>query len=354
MSEIRVRPEVQEAIRNTVVPEDQSFGRAVLPVMCAAHFANGHWSDLEVKLDSEHRVTAGSTAVQYAQSAFEGMKAYRVEQDVPQVFRPFDHAARFNRSGARLCMPEVPEEMFVKAVSLLVDLYTDFIPRTRNSALYVRPTLFGADYSLEIVPSQTYDFTVHVAPTVPFSVNMKSVLIERENTRAAVGGTGGVKAAGNYAASFLSLRKAQALGCATSLWLDPLESRYIEELSLMNFFYVENGRLHTPELQESFLPGLTRRSILQMAGHLGIEVVEERIDVNELIAKVQAGTEIEVFSSGTAAVISPIKSFKEADGTEIIIGNKPGEITSMLRQKLVDIQEGRAADIFGWMQSVRA
>jgi len=348
-----IRPEILAAIKNTIVPEDKTFGKAVLPVICAARYENGAWSDLEVKLDSEHPVSAGTPAVQYAQSIFEGMKAYRVGQDIPQVFRPYAHAARFNRSADRMVMPHVPEDMFVHAVKLICDLYADFIPTDHNSSLYVRPSMYGEDYSLTITPSEVYSFTVHVAPTLPFSVNMKSVLIERENTRAAVGGTGGVKAAGNYAASFRSLRKAQALGCATSLWLDPVEHKYIEELSLMNFFYVRDGRLHTPVLKDSFLPGFTRQSVLQMAEHFDIETVEERIDVNALIADVEAGAEIEVFSTGTAAVISPIRSFKEGDGREIVFGETPGPVTTKLRAALVDIQEGNAEDIFGWMQNVR-
>lgn len=348
-----IRPEIQTAIDTTVVPADKTFGKAVLPVMVAAEFDGGNWSDLEVKLDSEHMVSAGSTAVQYAQSIFEGMKAYRVEQDTPQIFRPDDHAARFNRSADRMCMPHVPADMFKRAVNLITEVYADFIPRETNSSLYVRPAMYGTDYSLTITPSERYSFTVHVAPTVPFSLDMKSVLIERENTRAAVGGTGGVKAAGNYAASFISLRRAQALGCATSLWLDPIEHRYIEELSLMNFFYVKDGKLITPELQSSFLPGLTRSSIMKMAEYFNIETVEESIDVNALIADVQNGAIIEAFSSGTAAVISPIKAFKEADGTEVIFGTEPGPITSKLRAALVDIQEGRAEDVFGWMKFIK-
>lgn len=352
MTEIGIRPEIKAAIENTVVPDDKTFGKAMLPVICAATFDGKDWSDLEVKLDSEHPVSPGSTAVQYGQSIFEGMKAYRVKQDTPQVFRPYDHAARLNRSADRMCMPHVPEEMFVSAVKLISSLYRDCIPREHNSSLYVRPALYGDDYSLTITPSGHYSFTVHVAPTVPFSVQMKSVLIERENTRAAVGGTGGVKAAGNYAASFRSLRRAQAVGCATSLWLDPVEHRFIEELSLMNFFYVKDGVLITPNLKDSFLPGLTRQSILKMAHHLGIETIEEPVDVNQLIAEVKSGKQYEAFSSGTAAVISPIRSFKEADGEEIIFGETPGPVTTKLRSALVDIQEGAAEDVFGWMQDV--
>ncbi|MFC3052605.1 branched-chain amino acid aminotransferase [Kordiimonas pumila] len=353
MTTAHIRPEILAAIKNTIVPEDKTFGRALFPVIAAATYRNGTWSDLEIKLDTEHAVSAGSVVVQYGQSIFEGMKAYRVTQDIPQIFRPYDHAKRFQRSADRLCMPHVPEELFVSAVKKIADLYTDLIPREHNSALYVRPALFGDDYSLEITPSAGYSFTVHVAPTVPFSVNMKSVLIERENTRAAVGGTGGVKAAGNYAASFLSVQRARSVGCATSIWLDPIEHRYVEELSLMNFFIVKDEKLYTPELTKSFLPGLTRQSILQMANHLGIETVEQPIDINELVADLKKGREIEAFSSGTAAVISPIKSFKEIDGQEFVVGTEPGPVTSKLRAALVDIQEGRAEDLFGWMQNVK-
>lgn len=347
-----IRPEILQAIKDTALPEDRTFGKAVLPVICAATYDNGQWSDLEVKLDSEHPVSAGTTVVQYGQSIFEGMKAYRVAQDIPQVFRAFDHAKRFQRSADRMCMPHVPEEMFVEAVSLISSLYRDLIPCEHNSSLYVRPSMYGDDYSLVITPSEHYSFTVHVAPTVPFAPGMKSVLIERQDTRAAVGGTGGVKAAGNYAASFKSLGRARALGCATSLWLDPLEGRYIEELSLMNFFAVIDGELHTPQLKDSFLPGLTRRSVLALAEHHGLKTVETKIDINELLAQITDGRCSEIFSTGTAAVISPVRSFKEADGSEFVIGEESGPITRKLREHLVGIQEGTHEDIFGWMHTV--
>ncbi len=347
-----IRPEILQAIKDTVLPEDRTFGKAVLPVICAATYVNGAWSDLEVKLDSEHPVSAGTTVVQYGQSIFEGMKAYRVAQDIPQIFRPYDHAKRFQRSADRMCMPHVPEDMFVEAVSLVSSLYRDLIPKEHNSSLYVRPALYGDDYSLVITPSEHYSFTVHVAPTLPFAPGMKSVLIERQDTRAAVGGTGGVKAAGNYAASFKSLGRARALGCATSLWLDPIEARYIEELSLMNFFAVIDGELHTPVLKDSFLPGLTRRSVLALAAHHGIKAAEARIDINELLDQIKNGRCTEVFSTGTAAVISPVRSFKEADGSEFIISEEIGVVTTKLREHLVGIQEGSHDDVFGWMHTV--
>ena len=347
-----IRPEILEAIKNTKLPEDRTFGKALLPVICAATFDGVSWSDLEVKLDTEHPVSGGSTAVQYGQSIFEGMKAYRVTTDVPQVFRPDDHAKRFNRSADRMCMPPVPEGLFVEAVKLISSLYRDLIPQEHNSSLYVRPALFGDDYSLVIMPSEHYSFTVHVAPTLPFAPGMKSVLIERQDTRAAIGGTGGVKAAGNYAASFKSIMRARKLGCATSLWLDPIENRTIEELSLMNFFAVIDGKLHTPELKDSFLPGLTRRSVMVLAAHHGIETVEVPIDVNVLLKQIEAGDCTEAFSTGTAAVVSPVRSFKEADGTEIVIRDEVGPVATKLREHLVGIQEGTHEDMFGWMQPV--
>jgi branched-chain amino acid aminotransferase len=350
---VNIRPEIQRAIDTTVVPEDHSFGNAVLPVICAATWEDDGWSPLEVKLDSEHPVSAATPAVQYAQSIFEGMKAYRVAQHTPQVFRPRDHAKRFNRSADRMCMPHIPEELFVQAVMLMAHLYRDLIPRDPNSSLYVRPSMYGDDYSLAIVPSRHYSFTVHVAPTLPFAPGMKSVLIERQDSRAAVGGTGGVKAAGNYASSYKSLGRAQSLGCATSLWLDPLENRYIEELSLMNFFAVIDGRLHTPELQDTFLPGLTRNSIIELAAVHDIDVVEERMVVDDLLENISAGTCTEAFSTGTAAVVSPIRSFKEADGKEYSVSQIPGPIAVRLRAALVGIQEGTDPDTFRWMQNVK-
>ncbi|PHZ84746.1 branched-chain amino acid aminotransferase [Paremcibacter congregatus] len=347
-----IRQDILDAVAAKKMPEDRTFGKAVLPAICVAQYKNGQWSEVELGFDRDHRLSGGSTAVQYAQSIFEGMKAYFVHQVTPQIFRPYDHAVRFRRSAERMCMPPVPREMFVYGVNLLSRLYADVIPREADGALYLRPSLYGTDYSLSIEPSESYQFTIHAAPTIPFSKDMKSVLIERRNSRSAVGGTGGVKAAGNYAAGFQSLTRARQLGCATSLWLDPLESKYIEELSLMNFFVVREGELHTPTLQNSFLPGITRQSLLTLAEDLGLRIAERRIDINELIKEIETGSVTEAFSCGTAAVVSPIRSLKEASGTEYVFSDEPGPITRTLRKQLLDIQEGRTADRFGWMQSV--
>ncbi|PHZ86748.1 branched-chain amino acid aminotransferase [Paremcibacter congregatus] len=349
---MKANQRILDAVANLTLPKDRTFGKAVLPIVCTARYENGAWSELELKFDADVQVSSGSPAVQYAQSIFEGMKAYWMDQEEPQIFRPHHHAARFKMSAERLCMPPVPEEMFVAAVKMITCLYKDIIPREVNSALYLRPSLYGDDYSLSIEPSDSYRFTVHAAPTIPFSLEMMSVLIERQHIRASLGGTGNVKAAGNYAAGFASLKRARALNCATSLWLDPLEGRFIEELSLMNFFIFMEGGLYTPMMQDSFLSGITRQSLIMLAYELGIRTVEKKIDINGLIARLLKGDNIEAFSTGTAAVVSPIRSLKEADGTEYVFGETPGSITQTLRKQLLDVQEGRAKDKFGWMETV--
>lgn len=346
---MNIRPEIYTELENLKIPSDKTFGKAVLPIIIRSTYENGAWSELEVLFDSENQISGGSVAVQYAQSVFEGMKAYKVGQNIPQIFRPQDHANRFGDSVERMCMPALPEGLFLKAVKQISKLYEAHIPTQNGCALYLRPSMYATDYSLAVSPSENYCFSVHVAPTLPFSNDMISVLIERQSKRSALGGTGNVKTAGNYAAGFNALRRAQAMGCATNMWLDPVENRFIEEFSLMNFFAYHNDILHTPKLQPSFLPGVVRRSIIALAEDMGVAVSEEQIDINKLIEMIKSGEEIEAFSTGTAAAVTPIKSFKEADGTEYLIGKEMGVISKTLKTKLNDIHEARVEDKFNWM-----
>lgn len=349
---MNIRQDIRDELKNLKVPSDTGFGKALLPIIVRSTYKDGVWSSLEVIFDNENQISGGSVVVQYAQSIFEGMKAYKVGQNTPQIFRPMDHAKRFNDSAERMAIPSFPEPLFLEAVNLISKLYENYIPSQTNSALYLRPSIYGTDYSLAITPSQEYCFTVHAAPTLPFADEMISVLIERQNKRSALGGTGNVKTSGNYAAGFNALRRAQKVGCATNLWLDPVEDRFIEELSLMNFFVFYNGILHTPKLQDSFLPGVVRRSIIALAKDMQIEVLEQQIDINELVKIIQTGQPIEAFATGTAATVAPIKSFKEVDGTEYVFGDEIGELSKTLKTKLNDIQEARAEDKYNWMQYI--
>lgn len=344
---------ISEAVAALQPPTDHKFGKAVLPFACVASFENGSWGKPELKKDTDMLVSAASPAIQYAQSIFEGMKAFKVAQEIPQIFRARDHAARFNISAKRMCIPDVPEELFLESINLITILYENHIPSQADSALYVRPSAYGTDVSLIIEPSQSYRFSVHAAPTLPFATSMKSVFIERNDSRSSVGGTGNVKASGNYAGGYLSLRRAQEFGCATTLWLDPLERRYIDELSLMNFFAVIDGVLTTPILADSFLPGFTRRSLLTIADHFEIPFSERKVDINELIDGIADGSVSEAFSCGTAAVVSPIRSFVEQSGEEYVVSENMGAITGKLRKTLMDIQQGKAPDQFNWMTDVR-
>ncbi|MCJ8322899.1 MAG: branched-chain-amino-acid transaminase [Rhizobiales bacterium] len=347
-----IRQQIYDELKTLKVPADKTFGKALLPVIVRSIYQAGAWSELEVVFDCENQISGASVAVQYAQSIFEGMKAYKVNQDIPQIFRPLDHAKRFNDSAKRMCIPALPEELFLQAVNLISKLYENHIPSQTGCALYLRPSAYATDYSLAITPSEKYCFSVHVAPTLPFANEMISVLIERQNKRSALGGTGNVKTAGNYAAGFGALRRAQQVGCATNLWLDPVYNKFIEEFSLMNFFIYYEGILHTPKLQSSFLPGVVRRSIISLTKDMGIKVSEQQIDIDKLIKIIQSGEQIEAFSTGTAAAVTPIKSFKEVDGTEYIISQEIGRISKLLKTQLNDIHEAKAEDRFNWMQNI--
>jgi branched-chain amino acid aminotransferase len=305
---------------------------------------------------SMHPATAG---LHYGQFIFEGFKAYAHPDGSIKTFRPYANAARFNQSAARLAMPDFPAERFVAAVDAL--LYQDraWVPRQGESALYVRPYMMATDPMFGVRPSSTYVFCVIACPAgayFPTGVKPVSVWISEDYIRAAPGGTGMAKCAGNYAASLIGQKRAEEHGCQQVVWLDAVERRYIEEMGGMNIFFVfrdgERVQLVTPAQSGSILPGITRDSLLIMAKDLGYEVVERRISLDEWRTAVQQNRMTEAFACGTAATITPIGRVESQTGSFSIHGGEMGPVTHRLRERLLDIQFGRAADPYGWMHRV--
>jgi branched-chain amino acid aminotransferase len=249
-------------------------------------------------------------------------------------------------------MPELPEALFMEGLCAVAAACELIIPCESGQSLYLRPFVIGTQADLGIAVSNAFSFFVIASPSEVIHAGKMQVLIERETTRAALGGTGSVKVGGNYAAALLSAGRAREFGYHHSLWLDPRERRFVEELSAMNFFALIDGELHTPALSGSILPGITRDSIVQLARAGGVVVRERRIDIDELVGDIRAGRCTEAFACGTAAVITPISVLGEADGTEYSLAATEGSLTSQLRQHLFGIQEGSAADPFEWTQAV--
>jgi len=288
------------------------------------------------------------------QVIFEGLKAYRVEQTHAQIFRPDMNWRRLNASAERMLIPELPRELFMEALYSLCAHCEKLIPGQPGQSLYLRPLLYGTQAALGLAPSDSYTFLVIASPSDPVASGALRVVIEHHGSRAAEGGTGGVKVSGNYGASLYSTAQAQARGFTQPLWLDAAEHRYIEELSIMNFFALIDGELHTPALSGTILPGVTRDSVIRLARAEGFTVVERKIEIGELLGVIKSRRCSEAFACGTAVIIAPIAAIGDSDGSIFEFEQPQASCANLLRARLLDIQEGRTEDRFKWMQAVPA
>jgi branched-chain amino acid aminotransferase len=294
------------------------------------------------------QILPGARALQYAELVFEGLKAYRIGQSKPNLFRPDENFRRMERSAQRLAMPPVPEHLFFEGLEAVTRACAEFIPASSGQSLYLRPFLFGTESGYLLRNSTTFRFMVIANPVESYVSGTPSVAIERRDVRAAVGGVGAAKTAANYAASLRGSTAAVAGGHAVALWLDAASHRYIQELSGMNFFAVIDGELHTPELDTAILRGVTRDSLIRLARHLGHTVHERTMDIDELLTQISTGRCSEIFACGTAAIIMPISALADSDNL-----HKPEQtnvLASRLRESLLAIQERRAPDPFNWIR----
>lgn len=291
----------------------------------------------------------------YAQEIFEGMKAYRHADGSVWLFRPEANAARFERSAHRLALPQLPADDFVTSVRQLVALDARWVPSGEEQSLYLRPFMMANENFLGVRPAHSVVYACIASPVGAYfsgGVAPVDIWISTEYSRVARGGTGSAKCGGNYAASLLPQELAYQQGCSQVLFVDAIEKRWIEELGGMNFFMITaDDQLVTPELNGNILPGVTRDSLLQVAPELGLRPVERPIALAEVLDGVRDGTIRELFACGTAAVITPIRSLKDAAG-EHILDVDAATHTIPLRNHLLDIQYGRIDDKYGWMQQV--
>jgi branched-chain amino acid aminotransferase len=292
----------------------------------------------------------------YAQAVFEGLKAYRQPGGGVKTFRPEANARRFQRSARRLALPELPVDVFVDSVDLLVRTDQAWVPDQVEQSLYVRPFMFASEVFLGVRPAAEVSFLVIASPAgayFPQGLKPVSIWLSEEYTRAAPGGTGAAKFAGNYGASLVAQQEALEHGCAQVAFLDAVERRWVEELGGMNLYFVyDDGSIATPELSGSILEGVTRESILKIAADRGHKVEERRISIDEWRGGVSSGRITEVFACGTAAVITPVGLLKWRGG-ELPMGDGGiGPVTTSLRKALLDIQHGLADDPYGWMHTV--
>ncbi|AZV55853.1 branched-chain amino acid aminotransferase [Clostridium sp. AWRP] len=313
------------------------------------------WEKGELKKYEPMSFDPASVVIQYSQEVFEGMKAYYSEDGRVLLFRPFDNAKRMYKSAERLCMTPVPEDVFVEAVKELVKIDKRWLPKEKGTSLYIRPTLMGTGVALGVHPSPEYNFCIFITAVGAYfssGFNTVSLYVEDKLVRAVVGGVGDAKTGGNYAASLLAGLKAEKEGFSQVLWLDAKENKYIEEAGSMNIFFVYGNKLVTPKLTGSILPGITRDSVIKLAAHLGYEVEERNISIDEVVKEIKDKEITEIFGTGTAAVIAPVGGLCYKGETVYAGDNKVGKVTEELYNKLVNIQYGEDEDIFGWIETV--
>jgi branched-chain amino acid aminotransferase len=337
--------------------EDPGFGQVFTDHMVSArHDPERGWHDARLSAYQPLQLDPSSSVLHYGQSIFEGLKAYAQPDGSVALFRPEQNAARFQRSARRLAMPELPRQLFLDSIRALVTADRDWVPTRAGESLYLRPFQFGADPFLGVRPAREYRYLLIASPAAnyfPGGVRPVSVWLSTEYVRAAPGGTGEAKCAGNYAASLVAQAQAAEQGCDQVVWLDAVQRRYVEEMGGMNLYFVfADGRLMTPGLTGTLLPGVTRDSILTLGRELGLEVEEGQITTEEWERGCRDGSITEVFACGTAAVVTPVGAVKHAGGDFRVADAQPGSVTMKIRETLLGIQQGTASDSHGWMHRV--
>ena len=292
-----------------------------------------------------------STVLHYGSEIFEGLKAYRRKDGKVQMFRPIENIRRMNRSAERLCLPEIPEDLAMQVLTTFVELEQDWTPSAEGTSLYLRPFMFGNDESLGVHAVHNATYVIIASPVGSYyaeGINPVRIMIEDQDVRAVRGGTGYAKCGGNYAASNRAGERAAQQGYSQVLWLDGVERKYIEEVGAMNVMFKIGGKIVTPMLSGSILPGITRMSCIAVLKDKGYEVEERKISVDELVAAAKDGSLEEVYGTGTAAVISPVGKLRYMDDVMVIGDGNIGELSQKLYDTLTGIQWGILDDPFGW------
>ena len=327
------------------------FGRVFSDHMLVCDYADGKWQSPKITPYQPISLEPSSKIFHYGQSIFEGMKAYKDEQDDVFLFRPEDNCKRLNISAARLAMPELPEDYFMEGLKALLKLEKDWIPTSEGSALYIRPFMFATGQGFHASPADAYKFIIACAPSGAYFSGKVKVLIEENYSRSANGGVGFAKAGGNYAGQFYPTQLAKEKGYQQVIWTDDNSHEYIEEAGAMNIFVRINDTLLTVPTSDRILDGITRKSILRIAEAEGIKTEVRKIKVTELIEASKNGSLKELFGAGTAAVISPISGFG-FKGNDYNIPELETTYGELLKKRITDIQTNKVDDPYGWRVKV--
>ena len=324
------------------------FGTYISDHMLITNFKDGQWETPQIVPFGNLSLSPTTLALHYGQAVFEGMKAFKLEDGRINLFRVHKHYERFMKSLHRMCMAVVPEDIFVEGLRKLVEVDNDWIPTATGSSLYIRPLMFASEAKFGVKVSDEYCFLAFTGPVSPAFGQPIKLKVETHYIRAARGGTGFAKCAGNYGAAFYPTQLAREEGFDQVMWTDAFRHEFIEESGTMNLMFVIDGTLVTPPVSDSILDGITRDSLLQIAGELGITVEERPVSINEIISAHKQNKLTEAFGAGTAAVVAPISAIG-IDGEILNLpAYHPGNVMFQLKKELEDIRTGKKEDRWGW------
>ncbi len=333
-------------------PDTLGFGKIFTDHMFIMDYSEGQgWHDARIVPFAPLSIHPASTVLHYGSEIFEGLKAYRRADGKVQMFRPIENIRRMNNSAERMCLPQIPEDMALEALTEFVKTEQDWTPSAPGTSLYLRPFMFGNDETLGVHAVHNATYIIIASPVGSYykeGINPVKIMIETEDVRAVRGGTGEAKCGGNYAASNRAGKRAEEKGYSQVLWLDGVHRKYIEEVGAMNVMFKIAGEIVTPALSGSILPGITRKSIIEVLKGKGYTVSERLLSIDELTAAMADGTLEEAWGCGTAAVVSPIGELAYEGEKYPVNGGQIGEVTQMLYDTLTGIQWGKVEDTYGW------
>ena len=340
-------------------PVDESqlgFGNILSDHMFAMDFEAGKgWLNPRVEPYGDLSIDPAAMGLHYGQEIFEVLKGYRRKDDGLYLFRTKENFKRMNRSAVRLCMPEVDIDLVMEGLKKLILLDQEWVPKSEGTSLYIRPTMIATEPHLGVRPSNKYLFFIIIGPVGAYykeGLNPVKIYVEDKYIRAAIGGTGEIKTAGNYAASLLAAEEAKEKGFTQVLWLDAAERKYVEEVGTMNMVFVIDDEVITAPLTGSILPGITRDSVIKILKDWGVKISERNLTIDEVIGAAKNGSLKEAFGTGTAAVISPVGQITYKGEDHIVAGGKMGELSQRLYDEIVAIQYAAKEDTHGWMERI--
>ncbi len=342
---------VRKAEKSRINELDRSniqFGKMYADHMLVAHYENGEWKQPEILPFDNLSLSPATTFMHYGQAIFEGVKAYKNQDDEPVIFRPYDNWKRMNRSAERMGMPAVPEDIFIDGMRALVTLDKDWIPTEEGTSLYLRPFMIATDEFIGVKPAEKFTFLIITSPAGPYYAKPVSIYVQDEYVRAFPGGIGFTKAAGNYGASMYPTAQIRKMGYDQILWTDGFEHKYVQEIGTMNVFFVIGDKVITPELSETILAGVTRDSVITLLREKGVTVEERPLSIDEIAEAYKTHQLKEAFGTGTAASISHIAELTYHD-MHMVLPQEDWGISEWVKDEMNNIRYGKVADRHSWV-----